>query len=121
MRPEWIFLVAMCLLGACGGDGQPTPGAAVAVRAATHVALTPEQSATFARTCGLCHGVVGTGAPAPFDSAAWESRNAQGMEALLDHTINGFGLMPPMGMCMECTQDDFVAFISYMSGLECEE
>jgi len=86
--------------------------------------LTADQQATFDRTCKLCHGNKGTGAPVTGDSEAWAARLQQGIDKLLDHTVNGHGGMPPMGMCMECDQAQFVAFIEYMgqfdSGLECE-
>lgn len=121
MRALFFSIAAICLLGGCdleSGSDQPklaknTPESAFN--------LTTQQKATFERTCGVCHGVSGTGAPAPHDAEAWEPRNAQGMEVLLDHTINGFAAMPPMGMCMECSQEDFATFIQFMSGMECEE
>ncbi len=115
-----MFFALALLLGGCGDNPSSDSPSSAAPSKVGAFQLSAEQQASFARTCGICHGVVGTGAPAPHDRVAWEARNAQGMEVLLDHTLNGFGGMPPMGMCMDCTQDDFVAFIQYMSGLECE-
>lgn len=118
MKRLIITIAAVALLSACERNSdfdQQAPAAQAAF------ALSAEQAATFERTCALCHGPAGTGAPAPKDKQAWQARNAQGMEVLLEHTVNGYGGMPPMGMCMECSQEDFAAFIQYMSGLECEE
>ena len=90
------------------------------VEAGAITTLTPNQKATFDRSCKACHGVTGTGAPGIGDADAWAEPNKQGLTTLVDHAINGFGQMPPMGLCMECTQEEFVAFVSYMSGLACE-
>ncbi len=114
-----MWLAAGPMLIGCGGAGESAefvPGTG-----GSEATLTAEQQARYSRTCGLCHGVDGTGAPAPQDQRSWQARNAQGMTALLDHTINGYGGMPPMGLCMDCSQDDLAAFIQFMSGLECEQ
>ena len=48
----------------------------------------------------------------------WQPRLAKGMDTLLDHTINGFNGMPPLGMCMDCGEAEFVALINFMAGQE---
>ncbi len=121
MRAYIPGLAAILLLVACSGGADSEAVSSSAVAASATMAMSAEQTAVFNRSCGLCHGVAGTGAPAPQDTTAWAARNAQGMEALLEHTIKGYGGMPPMGMCMECSHEDFAVFIAYMSGLECEE
>lgn len=122
MKRVSLAILVVSLLAACGGETEPaTTAGNTEASDKPSITLTTDQQETFARTCGLCHGVSGTGAPAAQDEEAWADRNTQGMEALLDHTVNGFGGMPPMGMCMECSQEDFAVFIQYMSGLECEE
>jgi cytochrome c5 len=35
---------------------------------------------------------------------------------LLDHTVNGFNKMPPLGYCMACEAEDFRALIDFMAG-----
>lgn len=120
MKTLIILLFSTVLLSACGSDRDVHASAKPDTHPASN-ALSEEQNAKYQRSCALCHGVSGTGAPAPHDTEAWEARNAQGLATLIDHTINGHGGMPPMGMCMDCDQDDFVAFIEFMSGLECEE
>ena len=34
---------------------------------------------------------------------------------LLDHTVNGFNNMPPLGYCMDCECDDLRAYIRFMA------
>lgn len=109
----WVLFLPAC----DGGQQEPVASSSTAN---VQTSLTPALQASFDRSCKTCHGVTGTGAPGIGDKNAWADRNEKGLGTLLDHTLNGFGQMPPMGLCMECTQDEFVAFISYMSGLECE-
>jgi cytochrome c5 len=33
---------------------------------------------------------------------------------LLQHTLTGFRNMPPLGYCMACEEDDFIALIEFM-------
>jgi cytochrome c5 len=41
---------------------------------------------------------------------------AKGMDTLLDNTINGYKGMPPLGMCMDCGEEEFEALIRFMAG-----
>lgn len=50
------------------------------------------------------------------DQQAWAERRAQGEGALLEHTIAGLNNMPPLGYCMDCEEDDFLALIRFMGG-----
>ncbi len=75
-----------------------------------------EIQGVYERSCKACHGTPATGAPQTGDAQAWAPRVAQGADILLDHTIDGYKAMPPMGMCMDCTEDQFLALIEYMSG-----
>ena len=47
--------------------------------------------------------------------AAWEPRMAKGMDTLVASVTNGFNAMPPRGMCMDCTAEDYKAIIEWMS------
>ena len=69
----------------------------------------------WARTCAMCHVRGEGGAPKIGDAAAWEQRLAQGDAVLLDHTINGFNNMPPLGYCMDCEREDLRAYIRFMA------
>ncbi len=68
------------------------------------------------RSCALCHIDGNGGAPRLGDAEAWQPRLAQGKDALLTHTIEGFNNMPPLGYCMSCEREDFSVLIDFMSG-----
>ncbi|MDM4769351.1 cytochrome c5 family protein [Solimonas sp. SE-A11] len=105
--------VLLLLLAACGRT--ETPAAPVAAASAP-VAASAELQALYDRSCRSCHAVPGTGAPLTGDAKAWAPRVAQGIDTLLDHTINGFQSMPPMGACMDCSEEQFEELIELMSG-----
>ena len=65
-------------------------------------------------SCSACHGAGVMGAPKMGDAAAWAPRLAQGLDALVDHAINGFNAMPAKGGCMACSDDEIKAAIDYM-------
>lgn len=74
------------------------------------------QMQLWSRSCALCH-VSGTGgAPRMGVPEEWADRVEQGSAVLLERTIEGFNNMPPLGYCMACEEDDFVALIEFMSG-----
>ena len=70
----------------------------------------------YQRSCKTCHENQATGAPLTGDDNAWEERMDKGMDVLLQSAINGAGSMPPLGLCMECDEDDFRALIRFMAG-----
>lgn len=110
-----IALPALLLLAACGKTEAPPAAAPVAPPAAA-TAASPGLQAIYDRSCKACHAVAGTGAPLTGDTAAWAPRVAQGIDTLLDHTIGGYNAMPPMGACMDCTEEQFEELIELMSG-----
>ncbi len=110
---------AALLLGACGsGQDGKSAAPAAATPATPPVAASPAIQKIYDTTCSNCHGKPGTGAPQAHDTNAWAPRVAQGKEIVLGHIINGYKGMPPMGMCMQCAEDDFVAVTEYMSGVK---
>lgn len=77
----------------------------------------------YAFRCAGCHAKTTQGAPMPSDAFEWRRRARQGMEVLMEHTINGYlnGLMPPRGGCENCTDVELksaVLFILQQSGIE---
>ncbi len=64
--------------------------------------------------CIACHGTGALDAPKKGD-AAWKPRLAQGMEALHKHAIEGIRNMPPRGTCGDCSDDEILAAIKYMT------
>lgn len=107
--------LAACLLlalaSACGKPATPSNAAPAAA-----VPSDPKLAKLYSQTCKACHTNPGTGAPQAGDRAAWAPRMAQGMNVLLDHAVNGYKGMPPMGSCMDCNEKDFEALIHFMSG-----
>lgn len=111
--------VLVLALAACGADGDRAAPAAAETPAATPAqpataALAPDLQAVYDRSCKNCHSLPATGAPQTGDAAAWAPRVAKGQEVLLDHTLNGFQAMPPLGTCMDCSEEQFRALIAYM-------
>lgn len=72
----------------------------------------------FNSTCSTCHSPAvapAMGAPAAHDAAAWAPRLEGGIDAAVASAKAGKGAMPPMGMCMDCTDDQLKAAIEFMS------
>jgi len=69
----------------------------------------------YQTSCNICHGAGVAGAPTSFEPSAWTERLAKGKDVLLHNAISGFKGMPPLGMCSDCTQEDLVDLIDYMS------
>lgn len=110
-----LALVALCLVALQGcGD---SPGDAPAAEAASRglQPRDPALAAVYQRSCASCHTVAATGAPLSGDRSAWEPRMAKGMPALVDSIVNGFGGMPPFGLCMDCDAGQFEALTRFMA------
>lgn len=105
-------LALAALLGGCGEDAAPPTARHTSALAPVDPAL----AKIYDSSCKLCHANPASGAPQAGDAKAWQPRLAQGADSLLDHSINGYKGMPPMGMCMQCSEDEFLALISFMSG-----
>jgi cytochrome c5 len=69
----------------------------------------------YNNACVACHAAGVAGSPKAFDAAAWKPRLDKGMDVLLSSVKNGIGAMPPMGICMDCTDAEFKAVITLMS------
>ncbi len=72
--------------------------------------------AQWSRNCALCHIRGEGGAPVLGDRPAWQPRLEKGEAALLESTVAGLNNMPPLGYCMDCEEDDFLALIRFMGG-----
>lgn len=70
----------------------------------------------YAKSCTFCHASGVSGAPKTGDSAAWKARvDEKGMDKLVVNARDGFKAMPPKGMCMDCSDEEFKSLIEYMS------
>lgn len=115
MRKNLLLLLSTLLLvTACGSDA-PAGG----ISEAQSRTLQPADTALaeiYNRSCRSCHTVAATGSPLTGDPSAWAPRMDKGMNTLLDNVVNGFGGMPPFGLCMDCDADQFEALIRFMAG-----
>lgn len=69
----------------------------------------------YNRACTACHVSGVAGAPKSHDVAAWETRMAKGMDALVASVKNGLNAMPPTGLCADCSDEEYQELITYMS------
>jgi cytochrome c5 len=113
--PLVCTLFAGLLLSGCGKSNE-APATTANAEPADHIAMTDLRKQRWARTCALCHVGGQGGAPIVGDQAAWSARLAQGEDVVLEHTIQGFKNMPPLGYCMDCERDDLRAYIRFMAG-----
>lgn len=112
-----LVVFASVALAACGKPpsapaGSPQTSAAAAASAAP---ADPQLAKLYAQTCKACHTNPATGAPQAGDAQAWGPRMQQGLPVLVQHAINGYKGMPPMGSCMDCSEAEFEALIKFMS------
>ena len=92
--PRIAFLLLLLgLLTACDDTPKHSPERATA---ATAMPADPALAQVYDSSCKLCHANPASGAPLTADRAAWSPRIAQGVDTLLDHSINGYNGMPPM-------------------------
>lgn len=74
-----------------------------------------DAAAKYQSTCYACHGTGAAHAPEVGDVIEWEIRLDKGMDTLLKNTIAGLnGIMPPRGLCTDCSDDNLKAIIEYM-------
>jgi cytochrome c5 len=108
------FLLVLSVLTGCVEE----PGAvqqAVEAASRTVQPADPQLAEIYNRSCRSCHTIAATSAPLTGDVQQWSVRLEKGMDTLVDNVVNGFGGMPPFGMCMDCGIDDFEALINFMS------
>ena len=131
------LIAATLLVVACNPNNGPAEltekqTSAVAERIAPHGQLAMEGDAMTAppaaaggvarsgediynSNCVACHSSGAMGAPKLGDAGAWAARlDEKGLETVYANAINGIGMMPAMGTCMSCSDDDIRATIDYM-------
>lgn len=114
-----LGLMALALwLAGCGEQATNTTDEGVATAAASLVPADAELAEIYQRSCRNCHVNDATGAPLTGDIAAWQPRMEQGMDTVLQHVIDGYGGMPPLGLCFECDEQQFIALIQFMANGE---
>lgn len=110
--------VAALLLAGCGEALPPDPRseAEIAAEAASRLPADPVLAEKYTRSCQTCHADPATSAPLSGDIRAWARRlELRRAEGLLTSTIEGYGAMPPMGLCADCTRGEFEALIAFLA------
>jgi len=64
--------------------------------------------------CVTCHGTGAAGAPKISSKQDWAPRIKQGIDVLVQTAIKGKGGMPPRGTCMNCSDGEIKAAVTYM-------
>lgn len=108
------LLAALGTLAACQDRAPAPPNDADVLAAEALRPARPELAATYERSCMACHGVR-SAAPLTGHAESWRPRLAQGMDTLLQHTREGLRGMPAMGLCPDCSEQDFSDLITFMS------
>jgi cytochrome c5 len=70
--------------------------------------------ALYGKYCSACHANGANDAPVFGDKAAWQKALKGGIDMVMQHAINGFNAMPPMGNCATCSQAQIRAAVQYM-------
>lgn len=65
--------------------------------------------------CVACHGTGAAGAPIKGDAAAWAPRIAKGQDTLIKHALSGFNAMPAKGTCSNCSDDEIIATVKFLT------
>ena len=112
-------LISYCgclfLLTACSAENSSFEDTRLNAQTSAVIELSPELSQTFVQTCALCHTRANTGAPLAGDTQTWKKILAKGIGPSLEHTLHGYGGMPPGGQCFDCTLEELVQLIAFMS------
>lgn len=64
--------------------------------------------------CNVCHLTGWNGAPLSGDANDWRPRLQPGFDSLFKNAKQGINNMPPMGTCMDCTDEELQATIRKM-------
>lgn len=68
--------------------------------------------------CVACHSTGAAGAPKTHDKAAWDARLATvdgKIDGLVAVAKKGLNAMPPMGLCMDCSDAELKSIVEFMS------
>lgn len=68
----------------------------------------------FTQNCKVCHAQGINGAPIFGNKKMWAPRVEKGIPALIQHAMNGFGLMPAKGGNESLTEEDITGAVTFM-------
>lgn len=73
--------------------------------------------AVYKKYCFACHDNGLAGAAKHVDTGRWAESAAKGIPTLIKHVTEGYqgkyGMLPPNGTCMECTDQDIIDAVHY--------
>ena len=64
--------------------------------------------------CSVCHATGVGDAPLFGNLEQWQPRIDKGLEVLVTTSLEGLKLMPPMGSCMSCSEDEMRDAVQYI-------
>ena len=96
------------------------PKAVEVAEAETATAITEARSGEFLynNVCISCHSIGLANAPKMGDAVAWTKLLEIGIDNLVSSAKKGKNVMPPMGTCADCSDDELKNAILFMSGLD---
>lgn len=73
-----------------------------------------EGEALYTTNCKVCHAQGINGAPILGNNKMWAPRAVQGEDTLVEHAMNGFGLMPAKGGKDHLVEEDIRKVVQFM-------
>lgn len=94
----WLVLSALFLLTGCDSDS----------------GLSASGKQLYDANCKVCHAQGLNGAPILGNRKMWRGRLTQGPDLLIQHAIEGYGLMPAKGGKTSLSDEQVAAIVRYM-------
>jgi len=114
MKPHFfvvLFGAALLLAAGCGKNDE-------AARGTSGVDLTQGEK-VYSQRCAACHDRGLAGAPQTGNKGEWTTAIAQGIDLMVEHSLNGYkgqrGLMPARGGHADLSDSDVIAAVHYMA------
>ena len=101
---------------------EPAVAAKVVATPVSTIAVAQETTSTrngeslYNTFCIACHSTGLANAPKTGDSATWSKLMERGIDDLVSSAKKGKNVMPPMGTCADCSDDELKNAILFMSG-----
>lgn len=73
-----------------------------------------EAEKIYTKNCKVCHAQGLNGAPILGNAKMWADRASKGKDTLVNHAVNGFGLMPAKGGKTDLSDEDVELVVNFM-------